>query len=376
MTYALMLKAEKAAMNGKSGESVGKSYLISDITTDNGKLLKNAVILDTDIFKGTKPRDWGKVLTRYVYDNLAGQQIIASDETVIEFARSNERVQKNGAQNSHKVIDKLARKKDRNSQLAVAHSKEIIEVLSQGVTNDEHSHQWLDENGWTHYTVTLMQTNGDVYEATINVAKAKDGRNILYDINQIKRTGHGAVSSESQTAQRDSLINPSSADSISDSDEKVNENVQFSASKPEIIAKITSDYGYSDESANGIYKAARTMKQNAGSTADAEELTMAVVSAIENTRKGEFDSDDVERITRLIAQDAQTVNEDFVAEYKPILDYIKGKKIIISEEDISSLGNEFSYVKGKLFPYVIITTIHLTDLNKKAGQPTPTVSCP
>lgn len=130
---------------------------------------------------------------------------------------------------------------------------------------------------------------------------------------------------------------------------------RYSANKPEIIAKITSDYGYSEASANSIYKAARTMKQNAGSTADAEELTMAVVSAIENTRKGEFDSNDVERITRLIAQDAQTVNEDFVAEYKPILDYIKGKKLIISEEDISSLGNEFSYVKGKLFPYVTLT---------------------
>ncbi len=365
-TYALMLRAEKAALNGvQSGEIFNKKYSIRNITSDDGKEFENAVVLDTDIFKNTKPRDWGKVLTRYVYDNLAGQQIIASDETVIEFARSNERVQKNGAKNSHKVIDKLARKKDRNSQLAVAHSKEIIEVLSQGVTNNEHSHQWLDENGWSHYTVTLMQTNGDVYEATINVAKSKDGRNILYDINQIKRTGHGAVSSESQRAQRDSLINPSSANSISDSAENVNGNISYSAKKPEIIDKLKADYGYSEASANNIYRAARTLKQNTGSKADIEQLTSAIVTSLENRRNGDIDSKNIERIAMMLAENAQAVNESYVSAYKPIMDYLKGTKISISEADISDLGDAFSYVKQRLFPTITLA--------KEGGTPVDTV---
>lgn len=51
----------------------------------------------------------------------------------------------------------------------------------------------------------------------------------------------------------------------------------------------------------------------------------------------------------MIAEDAKALNEDFIAENKPILDRLNGTKISISEADISDLGDAFSYVKGKLF---------------------------
>ena len=70
------------------------------------------VELDTKIFEGKKPRDWHKIVKDYVYNNLAGKTITFNneDESIekICFARTNERVRKDNANNSHKVINKLA----------------------------------------------------------------------------------------------------------------------------------------------------------------------------------------------------------------------------------------------------------------------------
>lgn len=355
-TYALMLRAEKAAMNRtQSGEGVGTSYSISDITSDNGTVFENAVVLDTDIFNGIKPRNWGKTLAQYVYNNLAGKEVVASDKTIIEFARYNEKVKKSGAKNPHRVIDKLARKTDRNSQLAVAHSKEIIEVMSPEKINSDHSHQWLDENGWKFYEVTLAQTNGDIFKATINVGKTKDGRNILYDINKIKRIGHGDVFSKGNTPQGTRNKIPNSTNSIHNSSENVNNDVSYSAKKSDTVQRITENFGYSDETANSIYKAARALRQNTASKADTDELAYTIATTLENRRNGNTDPSDAERIAMMIAEDAKALNEDFIAENKPIFDRLNGTKISISEADISDLGDAFSYVKGKLFPYVTLT---------------------
>ena len=132
-------------------------------------------------------------------------------ERIIEFARLNERVKKDGANNPHKVIDKLARKTDNNSRLAIAHSAEIVEVSNFESNNPTHTHQWLDENGWEYRNVYLINRKGEIYKATLNIGKSKDGRNILYDINKISNIGHGAVFSngvEKIDTKRNSLINP------------------------------------------------------------------------------------------------------------------------------------------------------------------------
>ena len=70
------------------------------------------VELDIKIFKGKKPRDWHNVVKDYVYNNLSGKTITINNEDgsveEISFARTNERVRKDNAKNSHKVINKLA----------------------------------------------------------------------------------------------------------------------------------------------------------------------------------------------------------------------------------------------------------------------------
>lgn len=187
-----------------------KYSIIKDFTDDNGNNYYNIVYLDTNLFNHIKPRYWGKKLISFVYNNLAGKQVVLYDENnnpiKVEFAKINERVKKVGANNGHKVIDKLARKKDNISRLAVAHSKEIIEVSIFNNETDEKSHQWLDENGWEYRSVIIADKKGNIYKAILNIAKAKDGRKILYDINKISNIGHGVVSSKAKS-QRDSHIN-------------------------------------------------------------------------------------------------------------------------------------------------------------------------
>lgn len=194
---------DQAISNLENGVEIsnGVRYSIKEIVGKNGNY-GIGVYLDTDIFDNVKIRDWGKTLNRYVNNNLAGEQVIVTDENgnaeTIEFAGKKERVKKDGAENSRKVIDKLARKKGMHEQLAVAHSIELISVSEkENRYSNDNSHQWLDENGWEHRTIYLQnKVNKKIYSAELNIANTKDGRKILYDINKIKEVDDGAVASK------------------------------------------------------------------------------------------------------------------------------------------------------------------------------------
>ena len=88
-----------------------------------------------------------------------------------------------------------------------------------------------------------MQKNNKIFEAKINVAKARDGRNILYDINKIKEIGHGVVSSKSPKAQRDSHINPDFYEPIlSQKDTSVNTNSLKNSSQSQELKNWFGDW--------------------------------------------------------------------------------------------------------------------------------------
>lgn len=248
----------------QNGEKIDveKFSVADDIINEDGTHYGKGVILDTKIFKNKKPRDWGKILKKFVYDNLAGKQITVFDENnnerIIEFARLNERVKKDGANNPHKVIDKLARKTDNNSRLAVAHATEIVEVANYENSNDTHSHQWLDENGWEYRTAYLIDRKGEIYKATLNIGKSKDGRNILYDINKISNIGHGVVFSngvEKIDTKRNSLINPNVAKTnVSQNSKNVNEKFSLDEDTDEKAGVIHDTLKYSmDEEYDDLF---------------------------------------------------------------------------------------------------------------------------
>ncbi len=86
----------------------------------------------------------------------------------------------------------------------MAHLSEALETSGNETRSEEHSHQWMDENGWIYRTAYFMDKNGAIYEATLNIADGRRGK-ILYDINKIRRIDDGDV--PSTTKGRGSLIN-------------------------------------------------------------------------------------------------------------------------------------------------------------------------
>lgn len=166
----------------------GKSYSISEVEGTKRKY-GEGVILDTDIFNGIPPKKWGNVLSQYVYENMAGAELTMYDETgapeKVFLARSTDRVTKDGSKNSHKVINKLAGYRgDTVRAQAIVQLSEVLASSTHKASSNEHTHQWMDENGWLIRTAYLQTQDGNIYEATLNIA---DGRNrkILYEINRV-----------------------------------------------------------------------------------------------------------------------------------------------------------------------------------------------
>ena len=215
---------ENVADNNKdtSDNEVPVKYSITEIksaTQNYGE----GVLLDTDIFDGVHPRNWDKILRDFVQNNLAGKVITVFNEDgtqeKIYFAKSNERVTKDGANNSHKVIDKLARQKGIVNALMTVQIDEVFDVAKITNQNKENSHQWLDENGWIIKTIYVQTIKGGIYESTLNIARTRDGRDLMYAFSNTKRVDGGDVPSTEKGRGSHTAIN--SYDSISQPDSGV-----------------------------------------------------------------------------------------------------------------------------------------------------------
>lgn len=177
-------------------EDTGNGYSIAEIKGEKQDY-GIGVVLDTKLFDGVKPRYWGKVLGKFVYENLAGTELRTFDENgneqTVYLARENERVWKNGAKNNHKVIDKLARYTGDNARaLAVVQLSELLETSRHENATDEHTHQWMDSRGWEYRKTYIQDMEGNIYSAKLNIARGND-RNILYDINNVRKIDKGSI---------------------------------------------------------------------------------------------------------------------------------------------------------------------------------------
>lgn len=221
-TGAVEQGRETAAATERRTGPPEKFSVLEEIEGENGTYGKG-VMLDTNLFDGIRPRDWGKALSRYVYNNMAGMELTAYDaagrpETVY-LARTNDRVQKDGTKNSRKVIDKLARSTGDNIRsLAVVHLDEALTTSRYENSTDEHNHQWMDENGWEYRKTYLQDRSGNIYEATLNIADGRD-RKILYDINNIRLVDKAKSPGERTAAgdsQRSRYQEPTAGDTQSE----------------------------------------------------------------------------------------------------------------------------------------------------------------
>lgn len=191
--------AEKFRDNEKapSDEGAGGSSIVA-IKGEKGDY-GIGVLLDADAFDGVKPRNWNKIVEDFVYENLAGKEMVAYDvagnEEIISFAGRGERATKDGANNSHRVIDKLVRSRGNINALNTIHIDEILRTASAAGDVSDNTHKWLDQNGWEFKTAYVQDIKGNIYETTLNIAKARDGRKILYAFSNTKRVDGGDVSS-------------------------------------------------------------------------------------------------------------------------------------------------------------------------------------
>lgn len=179
---------ENAAALARRGVGDAENYSIQEVVGEK-QSYGDGVLLDADIFKGIQEKDWGRVLGSYVYENMAGKPLTMYDKfgnaETVWLAKANDRVRKDGANNSHKVLDKLAGYRgDKTRAMAIVQMPEVLATSRHKESLPEHSHQWLDENGWIIRTAYLQKENGEIYEATLHIA---DGRNglTLYQINKV-----------------------------------------------------------------------------------------------------------------------------------------------------------------------------------------------
>lgn len=218
----------------------GASYSIGEIWGKKDSY-GIGVILDTNLFAGVKSRKWSEVIRNYVYNNLAGTELTVYNNNTPEtiyLAKKNERVIKDGANNSHRVIDKLARNRsgDNIRNLSIVHIDELAKVSNYVDENSEHVHQWLDEKGWEFRTAYAKSMDGRIYKMTLNIGKSRDGRKILYDINNIKEIDHGDVASKGR-AHKNQSLNKSKTRNNTDVNKKYSINVTEMTSEDDSMLK-------------------------------------------------------------------------------------------------------------------------------------------
>ena len=222
--------AQQAAEENGGTRGPPEKYSIGEIKGEKKKY-GFGVVLDTDIFEGVRQRDWGKTLGTYVYENMAGAELTMFDEDgnpeVVYLARENDRVKKDGAKNSHKVLDKLAGYRgDTIRAKAIVQLDEVLETSRSKETTEDYSHQWLDAHGWIIRNAYLQDESGNIYEATLNIANGKD-RKILYEVNRvhqidkIKSPGEHTVT---DNGQRFRYQKPGTGGAQSETKDNINEN--------------------------------------------------------------------------------------------------------------------------------------------------------
>nr|DAL46351.1 MAG TPA_asm: hypothetical protein [Caudoviricetes sp.] len=328
------------------------------------------VLLDTNIFDGVKTRDWGSVLGKYVYENMAGAELTMYDENgdaeTVYLARENDRVRKDGANRSHKVLDKLAGYRGDNVRAqAIVQLSEVLATSKQQETTDTHSHQWMDENGWIIRTAYLQNKNGDIYEATLNIADGRD-RKILYEVNKVhqvdktkipgehtatgesqhfryQKTGAGGTQTEDGRTDAPRTFtagvdgkNAADAGSSKNSISKTGETVKGKMSAQEgryrdlmgekaaqytrraenfLLAKIAGSFGVSPEAKRETL----------------QPFTEQIVRKFLQT--GELDNKLVGDLVDAAVEVSMEENQSYYEEYKGILKFIENQKISIPAQD-------------------------------------------
>lgn len=175
----------RSAEKNTTGEGGVRYSIRRDIVDINGKEYDSVVELDKSVSARTLSDP--KRLMKYIEHNLVGVQIPVIDASgsteIIEFARPKEVTYKNGKR--HPVLGELKYTKGDTRKQVIINAVEVIgeSVYDPQYSSTDNEHGWLDKNGWQSRKTFVLAKDGNIYEAYLKIAKAKDGRNILYAVN-------------------------------------------------------------------------------------------------------------------------------------------------------------------------------------------------
>ena len=174
----------KKSTTGETDENTLYS-IRNNIKDVNGNVYSNVVELEYKTFN--KIRKNTKAYIDFIRNNLIKQKITVYDSNgepeIIEFAKTNERVQKDGTSNFRRVLGELERAHGDVKKLTITNAEEVAEISEIKNHSTENSHQWLDQNGWDERWSYVMTQDGMIYPIILHIAKTRDGRNLLYSVN-------------------------------------------------------------------------------------------------------------------------------------------------------------------------------------------------
>ena len=358
-------------------EDAGNGYSIAEIKGEKQDY-GLGVVLDTKLFDGVSPRNWGKVLGKFVYENLAGTELRTFDEfgneQTVYLARENERVRKDGAKNNHKVIDKLARYTGDNARaIAVVQLSELLKTSRYENTTDEHTHQWMDSRGWEYRKTYIQDMEGNIYSAKLNIARGND-RNILYDINNVRKIDKGSIadgvvpstqngrgslitnnaSSDGRIAQNDRNVKKKFSLSPTEKAQRAQERAETAAAKAE-EAKQAAQESYKRELTGGLKKLFEVQSYDNEALGKLLEAPMAEMQQGVKLLKAEKD-DLFEAVMNLGT--ATLPADDY---YREIREALRGRRIFVPEGIREDFGDDWGDFRKKAFSSGIYFTDKASD---------------
>lgn len=358
-------------------EDMGNGYSIAEIKGEKQDY-GLGVVLDTKLFDGVSPRNWGKVLGKFVYENLAGTELRTFDEfgneQTVYLARENERVRKDGAKNNHKVIDKLARYTGDNARaIAVVQLSELLKTSRYENTTDEHTHQWMDSRGWEYRKTYIQDMEGNIYSAKLNIARGND-RNILYDINNVRKIDKGSIadgvvpstqngrgslitnnaSSDGRIAQNDRNVKKKFSLSPAEKAQRAQERAETAAAKAE-EAKQAAQESYKRELTGGLKKLFEVQSYDNEALGKLLEAPMAEMQQGVKLLKAEKD----DLFEALMDLGTTTLPADDY--YREIREALKGRRIFVPEGIREDFGDDWGDFRKKAFSSGIYFTDKASD---------------
>ena len=193
--------------DGKAQNSIRR-----DIVDVNGTEYDSVVELDREVSDSVLSSP--KRMMNWIKDNLVGFRLPVLDENgnteIIEFAGEKEVTYKDRGEGKgasrNPVLGELAYTKGDIRKRVVVN---LLETINESVDNprgysSNNEHGWLDENGWISRKTYVLASDGKIYEAFLRIAKARDGRKILYGVNLDAEKGIAV--DESATQKRAAVI--------------------------------------------------------------------------------------------------------------------------------------------------------------------------